>query len=50
MPNAPNLREKIAKSILTVAHGYGCGIFCDFLAHLWRLGHSRYDSNCRFQV
>lgn len=34
MPNAPNLREKIEKSILTVAEGYGCGIFCDFLAHL----------------
>jgi len=32
MPNAQNLREKIAKSILTVAVSYGCGIFCDFLA------------------
>ena len=31
MPNAPNLREKIAKSVLTVADGYGCGIFRDFI-------------------
>ncbi len=69
MPNAPNLREKIVKSVLTVlpgakrdshrlpegrapgmAHvtvavGYGCGIFHDFLAHLRCISHSRYDSN-----
>lgn len=45
MPNAPNLCEKIAKSILTVADGYGCGIFCDFLAHLQHLSHSRYGPN-----
>ena len=49
MPNVPNLREKIAKSVLTVAVGYGCEIFCDFLAHLQRLGRSRYDSNWGFQ-
>ena len=49
MPDAPNLCEKIAKSVLTVAHGYGCGIFHDFLAHLQRLGRSRYDSNWGFQ-
>ena len=45
MPNAPNLREKIVKSVLTVAVGYGCGIFHDFLSHLQHLSHSRYDSN-----
>ncbi len=45
MPKAPNLREKIAKSVLTVAHGYGCGICCDFLAHLQRFSHSRYGPN-----
>lgn len=45
MPNAPNLREKIAKSVLTVAVGYGCGIFRDFSTHLQHLNHSRYGSN-----
>ena len=45
MPNVPNLREKIAKSVLTVAVGYGCEIFCDFLAHLQHFSHSRYGSN-----
>jgi hypothetical protein len=47
-PNAPNLRGKIAKSVLTVAVGYGCGIFRDFSTHLQHLSHSRYGSNRGF--
>ena len=45
MPDAPNLRDNIAKSVLTVAIRYGCGIFRDFIAHLQHLSHSRDDFN-----
>ena len=49
MVKVPNLREQIAKSVLTVTDGYGCGIFRDLFIHLQRLSHSRYGSNRGFQ-
>ena len=41
MPDVQNLREKTAKSVLTIADGYGCGIFCGFFIHLQCMSHSR---------
>ena len=45
MSHVPSLCEKIAKSVLTVAPGYGCGILCDFFTHLQYMSHSRDSSN-----
>jgi hypothetical protein len=48
MSNALNLKPKNKKSILTVAEGYGCGIFSVFRFYLQHLSHSRDGSNYGF--